>query len=661
MLRKLLSPFQDRRKVYELIVGLSLLLVMSCVASTRWLDPFELLFFDLRFKLRPNMPFPSAIHVVAIDESSLDIFGRWPWSRDKHAAVIGLLKHSSFLPAVISYDALFENKNPNAAKTDETLVYQTQNLKERIIMSYFFEKGPASMVEHDDEKEKRLEDFAISNIEEKPKELDKADKVSLPFLELARVSELAFVNTPLDPDGRTRYSQLIYEYRGKIYPSMDLLAALKYLKLTPRDIIIRKTQIILKTKSGDRIIPINSKGQMLINYYGGSEGVSSSSFVSLLSAGKEWMLGKKPAALKNLKDRIVLVGVSAQGIGDRRVTPFRQYEPGVFLHAQTIANIIENRFLVRASPWQSYSALLAVSIAAIFLAMFMTILRSLPLVVLLGVVHFAGAFIFFVHGVWIDVAMPLFTIAVIFVGITAFRYFTALQELKRTQDQLIQSAKMAALGQLSAGISHEFRNIMNAIYLNVQCLNQENLTEERMKKYIGMLVRILENANLILNGLLTFARKSESTKEPGNLKKTVEDTLLLVEKEMMRNQIDIESNLEEVPDTLFDAGQISQVVMNLMNNARDAFMNKQEGRLVKIDLINHQEKIQINIGDNGSGISPQVLKRLFEPFVTSKQAGKGTGLGLSVCHGIIRNHGGDIQVTTKQGVGTTWHIFLPKG
>jgi two-component system, NtrC family, sensor kinase len=165
---------------------------------------------------------------------------------------------------------------------------------------------------------------------------------------------------------------------------------------------------------------------------------------------------------------------------------------------------------------------------------------------------------------------------------------------------------------------------------------------------------------MILEGLLVFARKSESVKRPGNLKKTLEDALLLVEKDMMRHEIKCDITLEEVPEISYDAGQISQVMMNMMNNSRDALKDR-PNKQISLKLYQNEDKICMDIGDNGSGIPPQVLKRLFEPFVTSKPAGKGTGLGLSVCHGIIRNHGGEIKVTTAQDQGTTWHITLPKG
>lgn len=648
------------KKLLEFGVGLLLLVLLSCLAATRVLDSFENIFLDLRFQLRPERSFPPQLAVVGIDEASLDVFGRWPWPRDKHATLLGLLRHESFRPSVIGLDMLFEEKDAGLPGGDDNLVYNIKSLDGRVISAYFFEKGYVSKYERDEAKEKRLEEFAITDSSAPPEHLDEADKVSIPFMELAAVSDLAFVNTPPDEDGRTRRAQLLMRYKGKIYPSMDLLMVLRYLGAEIEDIQLEGRAIVIESpKIGKRVIPVNARGEMLINYYGNLTDIKKFSFVNLFEDGSGWMKGGPAELLRGLKDKIVMVGVTALGIGDRRVTPFHRYEVGVSLHTQVMANILDQNYLVRAPVWISLLAMFLTGFAAILITMFLRITKSLPAVLGLGLLYFFVAQAMFQRGLWIDVAAEELGMAVLFVGITSFRYFTALEELKRMQDQLIQSVKMASLGQLSAGIAHEFRNILNAINLHVEYCSLPNSPPERVTKYMAVVKQVITNANLILNGLLTFARKSESVKKPGDLKKTVENTLLLVQKEMMAHQIEVQTELEEVPEISYDEGQISQVVMNLMNNARDALKDR-EGKVITLRVKPDSAGVLLEIEDNGSGIPPQVLKRLFEPFVTSKPAGKGTGLGLSVCHGIIRNHNGSITVTTAQGKGTTWHIFLPK-
>ncbi len=652
-IKKFFLLFQDRRRKWELAVGFIVLALMSLVACTRALDGFENLFLDMRFKMRGAKPFPSNIHLIIVDEQSLDAFGRWPWPRSIHARLLDVLTHQDFRPDVIACDFLFENSDNENKAGDEALVASAQKMERKIIMAYFFEKGRGATYEKDPVKEKRLEDFALPPSSEMPENLDEADKVSIPFIELANASQLAFVNTPVDSDGRTRRARLLMRYQGRVYPSMDLLTVLSHWGASVKDMSLERRAIVIeKTKSGRKKIPISAQGDMMINYYGGLDKISSHSYAEILKPNQ-------PQVLNDLEDKIVVAGVTALGLGDRRATSFQKYETGISLHAQVIANILAGDFMSRAPASVSYAALFLVGFFIILTTMFLPIHKSLPVMLWVCGLYFLMINLFFLKGVWVDVAIQEISIIVIFIAITSFRYFTALEELKRTQEQLIQSAKMASLGQLSAGIAHEFRNILNAIHLNIECFSQPGITPERIEKYAGMSKRIMANATLILEGLLTFARKSESVKKSGNLKKTVEDTLFLVEKEMMAHQIEIETHLEDVTEISYDHGQISQVVMNLMNNARDALRERDEKKITLM-LKNDGKYLVLDIADNGSGIPPQVLKRLFEPFVTSKPAGKGTGLGLSVFHGIIRNHGGDIKVTTAQGKGTTWHIFLPK-
>ena len=652
--------FPDKRRLLELSIGILIFLVMSVVASCRVLDGFENLFLDMRFKLRGQKPFPQEIRLVAVDEASIDVFGRWPWARDIHAELLGSLKHPSFRPAVLGYDFLFEHKNPNNPAGDERLGFQVRGLEDRVVMAYFFEKGVGASFERNPTREKNLERFALPDSKDF-RGIDQADKVSLPFEEISRSALLAFVNTPVEPDGRTRRAQLLMRYNGKVYPSMDLLMALSFLGARIEDVKLLKDGIYIeKSRLGPRLIPLTGEGSLMINYYGAMDRIQSHSFLEVLKTKREWMKGgPAPELLKSFKDKAVLVGVTALGLGDRRVTPYGEYESGIGLHAQVLANILEGDFLRRAPARVSYGAFLVIGLAAIFLTMFLPISRSLLSVTGLGLAYFFAAHAAFLKGLWVDVAVHELTLAVLFIGITSFRYFLALEELRRAQEQLIHAAKMACLGELSAGIVHEFRNILNAINLNVECCMRPGISPEKMTRYADMFRRIMESANMILEGLLTFARKSESLRVPGNLKKTVENTLLLMEKEMIRHQIEVKTELGEVPEIAYDAGQISQVIMNMMNNARDAFKEDAEKQITLRLGVLH-DRVCLQIADNGSGIAPEVLKRLFQPFVTTKVAGKGTGLGLSVCHGIIRNHGGDIKVKTAEGQGTTWQIFLPR-
>ncbi len=649
----------DKRKKIELVVGGALLLVTSLAGLTGWIDPLEYLFLDLHFKLRPARPFPDKIAVIGVDEVSLDSLGQWPWPRDHHAALIGLLRYEPFRPRVVGYDLLFESRSLANPTGDLSLAYQIKSFPNPLVTAYFFEKSSAKQAE-EHPNEKRLQTFAVPGSRALPEGLEEANRVSLPYDDLAGATDLAFVNTPLDSDGKTRHAQLLMRYRGKIYPSMDLLIALRALEAKLEDVRVHPRKVVIqKSRMGRIEIPVNKNGEMLINYYASSQSIHAYSFVQILNAGKLWMAGEdSPDILLALKDKIVVVGVTALGLGDRRVTPMARYETGVSLHAQAIANILEGNFLARPPAWIAFLLWLLAGALALGVTLFLHFRRALPAVFVLAAGCFAGAQGAFMLGLWLPLAGPLMVILVVFIGVTSSHYFTALEELKRTQHQLIQSTKMAALGELSAGMAHEFRNILAAISMNVDYAAIASSSPERVKQSLDHVQEVMKSAKTILNSLLTFARKSEPNSVPGNLKRTIESTLMFLEKDLEMNSIEVIRELEEVPVFAYDSGQISQVLMNLIRNARDALLT-QEKRSITLRLKAETKSVRIEVQDNGPGIPEKVRKHLFQPFVTTKPEGQGTGLGLSVCHGIIHSHGGEITALSVQGQGTTWKILLP--
>lgn len=649
-----------KRKKIKVWVGGALLLLTSLSGFLGWANPLEYLALDLHFKLRPESPFPEDIAVIGVDEASLDSLGQWPWPRDHHAALIGLLRYEPFRPRILGYDLLFESRSSSNPPGDLALVYQVKSFPNPFITAYFFEKSNHSVLDtHPNED--RLRAFALPESGIAPEKVESASRTSLPYQDLADVSELAFVNTPLDADGKTRHAQLLMKYGGKVYPSIDLMIALHALDARLDDVRLQPRRIIIEKSAKGRVeIPVNAQGEMMINYYASSRSIRAYSFVQILNAGKEWMAGaKSPEILQSLKDKIVIVGVTALGLGDRRVTPMARYETGVSLHVQAVANIIEKRFLETAPEWAVFMVWFLAGAAALIVTLSWHFRRSLPAVFVLETFLFLAAHYAFLKGVWIPLAGPLLVVLAIFIGVTSLHYFTALEELKQTQRQLIQSAKMGALGELSAGMAHEFRNILQAISLHVDFAVRPASTPEKARRSMEHVQEVLESAKVILNGLLTFARKNESRFVPGEMKKTIESTLLIIGNQLRMLRIELVTELEEVPPFPYDAGQISQVLMNLLGNSRDA-LKTQEDRKIVVRLRGEKGGAIIEVEDNGPGLPEIVRKHLFQPFITTKPEGQGTGLGLSVCHGIIKNHDGDISVRSESGKGTTWSIFLPE-
>lgn len=235
-------------------------------------------------------------------------------------------------------------------------------------------------------------------------------------------------------------------------------------------------------------------------------------------------------------------------------------------------------------------------------------------------------------------------------------------ELQAKQDELVRSSKLAALGTFAAGIGHEFNNLLAGVLGHAQLgLSSDSVAEKN--EALDVAVRMCMRGRSITSGLLTFARRRSTQHELTRLSDLIKETVALVERELGKENIVVELRLHEVPPTLCDPGQIAQVLLNLITNARDA-MREKGGGTITIELARHGPRIELIVSDTGCGIPPGIIDQIFQPFVTTKGAMNasstpGTGLGLAISHGIIEGHGGTIHVHSTVGQGTTMTITLP--
>jgi two-component system NtrC family sensor kinase len=263
-------------------------------------------------------------------------------------------------------------------------------------------------------------------------------------------------------------------------------------------------------------------------------------------------------------------------------------------------------------------------------------------------------------------------------------------DLRETQSQLVQSAKLASIGQLVAGVAHELNNPIGFIYSNMDPLkdystallelidiaenNPDKLTQAKADKDLAYISQDLpkliascedgaRRVKDIVIGLRNFSRLEEKSSIPTNIIEIIETTIQLLASEF-KNRIELEKDFKELPLIQCNRSQISQVIMNLLSNATQAIQGN--GKIwISTKLITKQgdekEKICISIQDNGLGIPANAIEKIFDPFFTTKEVGRGTGLGLSISYGIIQNHGGTIQVRSEEGKGTEFTVFLPIG
>jgi signal transduction histidine kinase len=239
-----------------------------------------------------------------------------------------------------------------------------------------------------------------------------------------------------------------------------------------------------------------------------------------------------------------------------------------------------------------------------------------------------------------------------------------MRRLGETQTQLVQSAKLAAVGELAAGVAHEINNPLTSIIGFTRLLLEDVATNEQMHHDLEMIDREAARAREIVRRLLDFARTGDPVLAPVDLNALVEDAVMLVCTRSVRNKVMVEEDLAPLPPIMLDANQIKQVIVNLLNNAVQAMPDG--GRLeVSTQLIERKldgtlsRVASVRIRDSGVGIPPENMERIFDPFFTTKEVGQGTGLGLSVSHSIVEKHKGKIEVESVPGAGSTFNVLLP--
>ena len=271
----------------------------------------------------------------------------------------------------------------------------------------------------------------------------------------------------------------------------------------------------------------------------------------------------------------------------------------------------------------------------------------------------------------------------------------ANDKIADTQAKLIQSEKLASVGQLAAGVAHEINNPIGFVRSNLTTLTEyvetyqtllktyqslTSLSEDERSGHITEIRKIEDREDIefineditellkdsvdgtarvrdIVQGLRDFSHTGGQSRTRCDLNRCIESTLKIV-KNGLQNKCIIETSLQPVPEVMANTGEINQILMNLMVNAGQAVG---DNGLITVKTAMHKNTVQIDIQDNGSGIDPSHLDKLFDPFFTTKPVGEGTGLGLAISYGIIQDHDGEIEVNSELGVGTTFTIRLPVG
>ena len=233
----------------------------------------------------------------------------------------------------------------------------------------------------------------------------------------------------------------------------------------------------------------------------------------------------------------------------------------------------------------------------------------------------------------------------------------AYDNLRNAQEQLLQSEKMSAVGRLISGVAHELNNPLTAVLGYAQLLETEPIGE-RAQDYVRKLYKQTQRTHRVVQNLLSFSRQRKPIQSQVDLRRVMEDTLVLRESDLKLNNIQVERNYDpDVPFITGDAHQLEQVFLNIINNAVDAIMDSAQSGRLRVRIYPEDDRACIEFRDTGPGLEDS--KRIFDPFYTTKKIGKGTGLGLSICYGIVKGHGGDIIAFNHEEGGAVFRLKLP--
>ena len=231
--------------------------------------------------------------------------------------------------------------------------------------------------------------------------------------------------------------------------------------------------------------------------------------------------------------------------------------------------------------------------------------------------------------------------------------------LKTTQAQLVQSEKLSAVGEFVAGVAHELNNPLAAVMGFSELLKDADM-DEKHRRHLELIFKSATRCKKVVQSLLSFARRHQPERKPVSVNYLIEEVLEIVAYQLRSSNVEVVQQLgKRLPFVLADGHQVQQVLLNLINNARQAIEAHQPSGRIYITTEVKNGFLRIGIRDTGPGIAPENLNRIFDPFFTTKEVGKGTGLGLSLCYGLIKEHGGDITVSSHPGAGATFTIELP--
>jgi len=477
----------SRRTRFTLLIGIGITLLFSFLMWIKF-QPAELLedrLYDYRFKIRGSLKPSDSIVIAAVDEKSIGRFGRWPWSRDKIAQLVKRLSEAG--AEIILLDFILSEEE----RHDRLLALALRDAG-NVLLPVAFEFEQKSI-----RKERQaLLEFAFRSIHDQdnfkqyaPISMTQPLPPVLPLIQ--EVMGLGHINMFPDGDGTLRWEVMVLEYEGYFYPSIDLLAASFYLGIPREKMILNATEGVRLGEK--RYIPTDYFGRSLIYYYGPNHTFPHFSISDIVDGTI------KP---ETFRGKIVLVGATAVGIYDLRVTPFSAAMPGIEKHANVISSILDNRIMRKVSIQTDITFLflsgLLFTLSAIWVK---AVGLSLITLIFLMLVSVIGYLLFAYQNLWVNIAYPLNNILFIFIVSTGYHY--AFEEryarkiramfsnyaTERVVDALIKNPKMTKLGGERREITVLFSDIRGFTTFSEKHTPEEVVT--MLNEYLGEMTEII--------------------------------------------------------------------------------------------------------------------------------------------------------------------------
>ncbi len=419
---------QKFKWIAGLIISLLVTLVILLFYIFDLLQRVEYNAYDLRFRLRGTVESEAPVRIIAIDDKSLQIFGRWPWRRELHAYLINILL--KYKVKAVMFDILFIEPDRNYPEDDIKLMKMTRKARNVYYPFYFMdEENPSLPPKHFLKFGKRLdktEDFLSVN------------KVFLPLPGLLdNLKGTGYANGSPDEDGTTRKALLLIQYSERIYPLISFQMACDYFNADFHNIkVIPGKYIELKSEQDkDKIIriPIDESCQMAINYFGGLETLKGYSFADIVHAYKQVQRGEKPdISLEDLKDKVIFVGLTAAGtVDDLSPTPFTSAYPMVGAHASIFENLISKNFLRDAPMFLEIILLILLGSLMGLVIPRLRPVNGILFTFFLLVIYLIFNFFFFVQmGINFKIVYPLLVIVLSDLFVVIYKYATEEKEKK---------------------------------------------------------------------------------------------------------------------------------------------------------------------------------------------------------------------------------------